>query len=103
VATGEVHDDLTRMDIRLQRIDEPRKGIVGHSQHEEVTCSRHLARVHDRNAGQEGLGADAGDVAASTARDDVVPGTSQRSADHRTSTSGADDADAQSRRWHDHT
>jgi hypothetical protein len=62
------------MDICRQRIDEPGEGVVGHSQDEEVAGSSDLLRIHDGYAGQECLGADAGDIATRTARDDLVAG-----------------------------
>ncbi|MEY3733429.1 MAG: hypothetical protein RL347_788, partial [Actinomycetota bacterium] len=76
MAPRQVHDDLTRMDICRQRIDEPGEDVVGHSKDEEVAGSSDVVRIHDRYAGQQCLGADAGDVAARAARDHLVSGPS---------------------------
>lgn len=85
--------------VRLREAhDEAGECIVGNRDEHQINIEHHGRKIEDRHTGQQRLGSKPRDIRNGGDRHEFMPGSTQRSAEDRTGASGADDADAQSRR-----
>ena len=91
-------DELARVDGA--RPDEsghqPGQDVVGHAQQDEIRVDGHLGRRQHRDAGQQRLGTEPGEIRHRGDREDAVAGPLEGRPEHGADTPGAHHADAQS-------
>jgi hypothetical protein len=68
--------------------------VVGHGEQQQVAGPGDVGGLGEGNAGEQRRGTVPGGVGLGRRRDDLVAGGSQRGGQHRTDTTGADDAGA---------